>query len=175
MNTLLIFLASCIIFCGLSYSPLLSCSSYSQISVTGWFWPRPWWTPCRGRPPRCASRTWGKGEKKKNHSKTEGDDHQKWTYKTSYGFYIILGYPLLISPPQCQGRMWHRCWGGHSEASVLAAFGRAPQWQRASGETAGADRPPNRYTESVCTPEPVSGCCCRPQLYWTLVLYFPGE
>lgn len=117
----------------------------------------------------------GKRKKKKNHSKTGGDDHQKWIYKTNFGFKIILGYPLLISPPQCQGRMWHRCWGGHSEASVLAAFGRAPQWRRASGETAGADRPPNRYIESVCTPEPVSGCCRHPQLYWTLVLYFPGE
>lgn len=70
--------------------------------------------------------------------------------------------------------MWRRCWGGRSEAVGVVTSGRVPQWRRASWGTEDADQPLDRCKASVCTPGLVSGCCCLPLLYWTLVSHFPA-
>lgn len=80
---------------------------------------------------------------------------------------------LIFSPPRCQGRMWQWCWGDHFVVVAVVTSGRVPRWRMASRETEGADRLPNMCKVSVCTPEPVSGWCCLPLLYWTLVSHFP--
>lgn len=175
-----------------SYSQPWSWSGCSQPSVNGLFWPQSLWTPCHGRLPHCASRT------ATNHRKTfVSQDRRKHYQKkllfnisdvhplticgtactgicTSVSFLTTLFYPFLISPLQCRGRMWHWCWGDHSEVVVVVTSGRVPQRRRASRETGGADRHLNRCKGSVCTPGPVSGWCCPPLLYWTLVSHFPG-
>lgn len=97
------------------------------------------------------------------------------THSTLESFNITLFFPSLNSPPQCLGRMWHWCWGGHTEVVSVVTSGRAPQWRRASWETGGGARPLDRCRGSVCTPGPVSGWNRLHLLYWTLVSHFPGE
>lgn len=83
--------------------------------------------------------------------------------------------PFFFSPLRWWDMMWRRCWEDRSEVFFVVTSDRAPQWRRASRETAGVDQPLDRCKGSVCTPGLVSGLCCLPLLYWILVSHFPGK
>lgn len=159
-----------------TYSPLPSLSVCSQTSVTWWFSPRPWWSPCHGRLPRTASRT----------ATNEKSDSKPWSaardpcwchsaVRSCLSDQFSLSLLSLISPPRCRGKALRRCSGGRSGAFAAAASGRVPPWRRAWGETGGAGRPLNTCKGSVYTPWPVSHSCCLLSLSWTLVSHFPEE